>query len=492
MIVLSKSSYLLGIRCPKALYLAKEGVVPRTPETALDKAKQEEGRSVGQLAQKLFPGGLDMRAKAGLDLEEAARATTAAIERGATVLYEAAFIHQGVYAALDILVRDAQGWKVYEVKASTEVKDEHIPDVTLQVHVVQGAGLQVADVSIVTLNGAYEQMGPVNVNALFQVNSVHDQVVTGLADVPQRIAELNQLTNGDQEPAMAIGPQCTDPRDCPFKAYCWKEVPKGSVLELTRGGKKAWGFYHGGLPRMVDLPDDVKLSEAQQRQVAAAKHGTVAIDRLALRAFVAGLKYPLHHFDFETFAPAVPLYDRTRPYQQVPFQYSIHIQDAPGSVPEHREFLADGVGDPREALVKQLLEDIGQQGDILAYHASFERDRLKELARDLPMYAAPLEELITRLKDLETPFTQGWYYVPAMNGRSSIKAVLPALVPALSYKDLTVQEGGTASLLYTQLATGQYTGDVEQLRKDLLAYCGMDTFAMVKVLGVLVKVVPGA
>lgn len=486
---LSKTAYLLGLQCPKALYLAKHGAVPRTPATALDKAKMEEGSAVGLLARQLFRGGTDIRAKAGLDPAQSTAATQAAIEGGATVLYEAAFLYQGLYAALDILVRGKGGWKVYEVKASNEVKDEHIPDATLQVHVVQGAGLPVEDVSIVTLNGPYERMGPVNVNALFRVNPVHEQVAAALPEVPGRIAALQRSMSGEREPAVAIGPQCSVPHACPFKAHCWKDVPKGSVLELARGGKKAWGLYNEGLQRMVDLPVGVELSDPQQRQVAGAKHGTVTLDRPALKAFVAGLKYPLHHFDFETFGPAVPLYDRTRPYQQVPFQYSIHIQDEPGSVPVHREFLADGVGDPREALVRQLLQDISPQGDILAYHASFERDRLKELARDLPKYAAPLEGLIARLKDLEIPFTKGWYYVPAMNGRSSIKAVLPALVPELSYKDLVVQEGGTASLLYTQLATGQYTGDVLKLREDLLAYCEMDTLAMVKVLGVLEWVV---
>ncbi|MEO8733011.1 MAG: DUF2779 domain-containing protein, partial [Flavobacteriales bacterium] len=224
-----------------------------------------------------------------------------------------------------------------------------------------------------------------------------------------------------------------------------------------------------------------------RRQVDGCISGKGTMDRDALRHWLDELRYPLHHFDFETMNPAVPLYDGSRPFQQLPFQYSLHIQDAPCGPVQHREFLGDGSGDPREALVQQLLADIGPTGDILAYYASFEIGRLRELARDLPHHAAAIAKLLPRIKDLIVPFKQGWYYSPAMNGSNSIKAVLPALVqgPELDYHALNIQEGNTASLRYTQLAQGIYPGDAAQLRADLLAYCRLDTLAMVKVLGVL-------
>ena len=204
-----------------------------------------------------------------------------------------------------------------------------------------------------------------------------------------------------------------------------------------------------------------------------------------MRRWLAGLQYPLHHFDFETMNAAVPLYDGTRPFQQLPFQYSLHIQAAPGGPAEHHEFLADGNGDPREALVQQLLADIGPEGDILAYHAPFERRVLGELVRDLPHHAAAIERLLPRIKDLIDPFKNGWYYAPGMNGSNSIKDVLPALVqdPELDYHALNIQEGTAASRCYGELAAGTYTGDVAQLRADLLAYCRLDTLAMLRVLG---------
>lgn len=197
------------------------------------------------------------------------------------------------------------------------------------------------------------------------------------------------------------------------------------------------------------------------------------------------LRYPLHYLDFETFMSAVPLFDGTRPFQQLPFQYSMHVRSAPGTTPVHREFLADGKGDPRAAFVEHLLVDLGPEGDILAYNATFEKMILQQLIRDLPQYATLLHAILGRVKDLHTPFKAGWCVVPAMNGRTSIKVVLPALVPELSYGTLAVQEGDTASRLFLQLVNGRYTGDTTQLRTDLLAYCGMDTWAMVKLHDVL-------
>ena len=188
-------------------------------------------------------------------------------------------------------------------------------------------------------------------------------------------------------------------------------------------------------------------------------------------------------------ADAVPLYDGTHPYQQLPFQYSVHVQHTSGAEPMHFEHLGDGHGDPREALVEQLLQDIGPEGDILAYNAPFERSCLHGLARDLPHHAPALLALAARIKDLQTPFKKGWYYAPAMDGRSSIKVVLPALVPDMSYAGLEVQEGMAASRLFEALLSGAFTGDVEQVRRDLLAYCGMDTLAMAKVLEVLEGVI---
>lgn len=482
--MLSKSAHLKGLQCSKYLHLDRYRTIASTAASTSEHARLEEGLKVGLLARQLFPNGIDIRTSAGNLPEDNARATKAAIESGETVIYEAAFIHQDCYAAVDVLVWETDGWTIYEVKASTQVKDEHIPDLAFQMYIVSGSGLKVNVTNLVTLNGAYERLGDLDLRSLFTVTDMNAEVLAELPLVPLRVKEMGGVLAASNEPEVPIGPHCTKPYECPYMQHCWKSVPSPSVLDLVRGGKKAWALYNKGHVRLEDIPNDAKLSEAQQRQVDAQRSGKAVIDKKKIRDFLASLRYPLHHFDFETFAPAVPLYDRTRPYQQIPFQYSVHVQGTVGAKPLHKEHLANGSNDPRETLVQQLLQAIGPTGSVLVYHAQFERNRLEELARDLPHHAPDLHGIINRLVDLEDPFKQGLYYVRAMNGSSSIKAVLPALVPELSYKEHVIQEGGTASMRFHQLVAGEYTGDIKQLRDDLLAYCGLDTLAMVQLLRV--------
>jgi len=484
--LLSKSTYLRGRQCPKALWLYKHRRELMAPVDAATQAVFDTGTEVGLLAQQLFPGGVDCSPEDPRDFAPAIAATQQAIAEGRTVIYEAAFLHDGVLAALDILVKDAEGWKAYEVKSSTGPKEYQWHDAALQAHVIEGSGILLVDVSIMHLNNSYVRQGPIDVQQLFTITSVKHLVDRERQDVPARIEALKSALQRPGPPEVNIGPHCTSPFDCDFMHHCWAHVPaEGHVFQLTNARGRDWDLYQRGILLLKDIPDGERLTAAQRRQVDGAKLGTHTMDRPALGRWLSELRYPLHHLDFETIMPAVPLFDGTRPFQQLPFQYSLHVQAARGATPVHREFLADGTGDPRAAFVEHLLADIGAEGDILAYNATFEKQRLQELARDLPPYAAALHALIARVKDLRTPFKAGWYVVPAMNGRTSIKVVLPALVPELSYGTLAVQEGGTASRQFLQLVMGRHAGDPAQLREDLLAYCGMDTLAMVKLLGVL-------
>lgn len=484
--LLSKSTYMRGRQCPKALWLYKHRRELMPPVEAARQAVYDTGTEVGVLAQQLFPGGVDCTPATPYDFAPAIAATQQAIASGATVIYEAAFLHEGVLAALDILVKDADGWKAYEVKSSASAKEYQWHDAALQAHVIEGSGLPLVDISIVHLNNGYVRQGPIDVRQLFAITSVKQLVDRERQDVPARIEALKAALQRPEAPAVDIGPHCTAPFDCDFMHHCWAHVPQeGNVFQLTNARGTDWALYRRGILLLKDIPDEERLTAAQRRQVQGAKHGTSTVDRPALGRWLRDLRYPLHHLDFETMMPAVPLFDGTRPFQQLPFQYSLHVQHAPGAEPEHRAFLADALGDPREAFVQHLLADIGPAGDVLAYNAPFEVARLKDLARDRPHHADALLALLPRVKDLHTPFKSGWYVVPGMNGRTSIKVVLPALVPELSYSALAVQEGDTASRLFQQLLQGRYAGDPAQLRTDLLAYCGLDTLAMVKLLGVL-------
>ena len=246
---------------------------------------------------------------------------------------------------------------------------------------------------------------------------------------------------------------------------------------------KAMELYNNGTVKMEHIPDGFSLNKSQRMQVDAIKNKTTFIDEEKIIDFIDSVSFPAYFFDFETLMPAVPFWDKTKPYQQIPFQYSLHYKDNRNSSSEHYEYLATSDGtDPRIALAEQLIKDTKRPGDIWVYNISFERSRLLEMARDLPQFNEYLIAIVNRLRDLMIPFQQKLYYSAKMEGRHSIKKVLPALVPDMNYDDLDIKEGGTASNTFEAMLTGTYNGDIEKTRKALLEYCKLDTYAMVKLL----------
>jgi len=268
--------------------------------------------------------------------------------------------------------------------------------------------------------------------------------------------------------------------------HCWQHIPEYSIFDISNlWTSKKFELYENGILNFeqIDL-DDNSLNGNQLLQVNSELNNTSHIDRESISQFLNELSYPLYFLDFETMGSAVPIYDGSRPYQQVVFQYSLHIQRVKGGELEHLEYLAkdNPAIDPRKGFVGQLIEDCGKAGDILVYNIGFEKGRLNDLIVMYPKYENDINRIIDRLKDLMIPFQKKWYYTPDMKGSYSIKAVLPALVPELSYQELEISEGGTASNTFYKMVTGEFEGDIEQTRRGLLEYCKMDTYAMVKIL----------
>jgi hypothetical protein len=287
----------------------------------------------------------------------------------------------------------------------------------------------------------------------------------------------------DEVPEIEIGGHCSDPYPCDFIGHCWKHVPNYSVFNLTRGGSKAWQLYGEGVLDIKDIPEDFPLSSSQELQVTAEKSGSWYVDNEAISQFVDSLNYPLYFLDFETIMPAVPIFEGTRPYQQVVFQYSLHLQASKLASAVHKEHLADPNDvNLRKNAMLQLIEDCGTMGDVLVYNKAFEASRINELIVAYPRYEARLQNIVDRMVDLAIPFQRKWFYTPEMQGSYSIKKVLPALVPDLSYSNLEIQEGGTASLVFLQMVLTQFDGDEKSTRQALLEYCELDTWAMVKIL----------
>jgi hypothetical protein len=268
--------------------------------------------------------------------------------------------------------------------------------------------------------------------------------------------------------------------------YCWQHVPENSVFDI--GGlkrDKKFDLYTNGIVRMTDVPDEYGLSDRQRLQIEALRSGRSVIDRKAIRNFLKTLSYPRYFFDMETVNPAIPLFNKSRPYQAIPFQFSIHYKKSKRSALTHYEFLAETGKDPRPEFIERFLEYTDAPGDIIVYNKSFEGGRLNELARDYPKYASDIRNRIDRIRDLMDPFRAKAYYTPGMRGSHSIKYVMPELVPDLSYDGLEIGDGGTAMNAYERLISETDPVIIAQTRKALLEYCKLDTLAMVRIVEVL-------
>ena len=481
---LSKSTFMKGCQCPKALYLNKHHRQLKDEVSDAQQSIFDRGTRVGELATQLFPNGKDASPPTPFDYPQSVAMTQQLINDGIPIIYEACFQYDRVLAALDILVYREGQWHAYEVKSSTSVSETYELDAALQYYVITQSGLPLASISIVHLNNQYERKGKLDTSQLFTTTDITTEVLALQQKVQVKIPELKKVLEQSDPPQMDIGKHCNSPYACDFQGHCWAHIPEErSVFALPYARGKDWELYGKGILSLEEVPEDYPLNEKHRQQIDGYRTGEIQLDKMAMGQFLNEVTYPLYFFDFETIQPAVPIWDGSRPYQQVAFQYSLHYQGKKGGALEHVAYLAatDGA-DPRIALMEQLERDANRPGDIWVYNIGFERARLKEMGRDLPQFSAMAEGLAGRLKDLMVPFQKRHYYTPDMDGRYSIKNVLPALVPELTYSALDIQEGGTASRTFLAMIQGHFKGDIETTRKHLLDYCELDTLAMVRIL----------
>jgi hypothetical protein len=461
--ILSKSTFLRGAQCQKSLFLNHNH---RELRDQLDESVQHRmalGLQVGELARDLFPGGELARIETPFAAKVALDRTRALIETGTPVIYEAAVQYNGVLTLLDILLRTDSGWKIYEVKSTTDVKDEHHLDVALQYFVLNGLGMPVEDIYLLHLNRDYVRQGGLNLTSLFTPVSLLEQVQAIQSEIAAMIEISKTTLKRDTVPEIDIGRYCKNPVDCDFIGHCWSHVPEVSVFKVHFLGKKAFDLYAQDVLLIDDIPEDYPLSKRPRFHVEAHKSGETIVDHQAIREFLDGLVYPLHFLDFETFMLPIPPFDGTRPYMQIPYQYSLHIHDKPGGELRHNSFLAEAGADPRLEFTERLLEGTHQSGTIIVYNLGFERARLTDLVQGFPQFADQLLNRIERLVDLMVPFQKRHIYMPDMHGSYSIKAVLPALVQDLSYSGMPIADGTQAMVAYLSLAEEPDPARVESI-----------------------------
>jgi CRISPR/Cas system-associated exonuclease Cas4 (RecB family) len=481
--LLSKSTFMMGQQCSKRLWLYRKRPDLAAELSASQEMVFEKGTDVGKLARELFRGGKDASPIDPFHYPEAIQQTYKWVQAGEAVIYEAAFQSDGVMAALDILVNKKGKWNAYEVKSSVEVKDQHIRDAALQYYVMTNSGLLVNDIYIVHINKEYTRKGALDLKLLFTMVSVRKEVLALQKEIQKQIENYKKILQLTKEPVNDIGPHCSDPYDCEYTDHCWKHIPEVSVFNLTRmRGDKKFELYYKGIIEFHHLPDGFSLTAAQELQVKAHRENYTHIEVKMMKEWLKQLKYPLYFMDFETFTPAAPLYDNTRPYQQIPFQFSVHVQSKPGTELEHYAYLGKPENDPRPEFLKQLIVATKGKGCILVYNKAFEATRLKELQEDFPKYSGEIDKILNRLIDLMEPFQKKWYYTASMNGSYRIKSVLPALVPEMSYDEMEIGEGGTAMAAFEGLLKMTDEAEKKKIRNALLEYCKLDTMAMVKIL----------
>ena len=481
---LSKSSFIKGLQCDKYLYLHKNNYKLKDPLKHSTQAVFDQGNQIGLLARSLFPDGVDCSPSTHFKIIESVKKTMNFIENGENIIYEATFIFNEILAALDILVKDNEGWKAYEVKSSTSIKDTYIKDAAIQYYTIINSGINLVDISIVYVNKKYIYNGYLEKNKFFTIESVKDEVLEYLPSIPNKISKFKNILDLDSTPKIDIGPHCLKPYECDFKGTCWKHVPENSIFNISnlRDDKK-FELYNKGVITLdqIDL-SETKLSDKQIIQVECEIDGKTHINKEKIENFLNNLNYPLYFLDFETINPAIPLFLGTSPYQQVLFQYSLHIQKSENSKPLHKEYLQDPSKESEIELIRKLVNDCEGLGDILVYNISFEKGVINKLIHKFPDYKLQLQSIVDRLKDLMIIFKNKWFYKPEMKGSSSIKDVLTALDPELSYKNINIQDGGMASSIYLSMVNKTFKGDEISMRKNLQEYCWLDTYGMVKII----------
>ena len=478
---LSKSRFIRGLQCHKSLWLYTYHPELQDEVSSSQQAIFDAGTSVGILAQGLYPGGVEIPFD-GLSVPEQLAMTQDELRKGTTTIYEAAFSFDNVFVKVDILCKGSNGWELYEVKGSTGVKEVYLNDVAVQYYVATGSGIEVKKAAVVHIDNSYVRDGEIDVQGLFAIQNVTDNILERQTVVAQELTNLRTMLN-KEVPAIDIGHHCAKPYNCSFHGHCWAHIPSPSVFDFADiGSPDAFALSKKGVINMQDVSRE-SLKWRQKLQFDGTIHKKNTLNYEAIQKFLEPLWYPLAFMDFEaTWMTPVPLFDGSRPFQSVPFQYSLHWLDSPDGGLTHREFLATAEGDPRNEFLTSLLDSVPKNACILTWNKGFEGKVLRALAKQFPEYHDRIQEIADNLVDLMAPFRSKHIYHEHFDGSYSLKAVLPALVPELSHESLAISDGVSAADSWLRMRSTRDLAEQAQIRQNLLEYCSLDTLAMVRIL----------
>jgi predicted RecB family nuclease len=487
---LSKSRFMSGQQCELKLWYDAYRRNLATPPSAQQQALFDTGNAVGQLAQQRWPGGVEVGFKPWERKPAIDQTQKLMADPSVPAIYEAAFLHDGLYVRVDILARTGEGWDLVEVKSSTRPEKEvFLKDLAVQYWVLSNLGIPLREVGVLVLNNQYVyQGGDYDLESLFRFHDATEYCQENSDWVGTDVQRLHAVLAQSEPPSIEVGDHCFSPYDCSYYGHCSAdlEVLEHPITELYRLSQtRRDELRASGIETIPEIPEDFPLTETQTR-IRKVVRTASPWRSPELTGLLEGVEWPLYFLDFEAFSPALPRYVGTRPYQAIPFQYSLHVQNKGGGDLEHHEFLHTQPTDPRPCLIDQLLDQIGSQGSIVVY-SSYERRVINDLAAAYPQRAEALGRVRDRLWDL-LPIVQDHYYHPDFNGSFSIKSVLPALIDAAGWSELEIGDGMSAVIKYEQALQEPDEAIRNRIFDELRDYCRQDTLAMVELREVLLEI----
>ncbi len=492
---ISKTDYMAYLKHPALGWMrvnAPEMIPPVSPGL---QAIFDTGHEFEHYAENLpqFIGGVSLGFNTPEEYENLPKKTLETIKNGSKTIFQGRFEYKDLSFICDILqVINERTVDLYEIKSSTKAKPEHIDDLAFQTVVLEGLNFVVRNIGVIHVNNSYEKHGPVLPEDITKTTMVTEEVKAKIPQTKNNIAHFlmvaRSATPPDTNPIYASNSGFSEYLDVYKFNY---SVPENSVLNLTSlNAKQLKQLQDSGLEYIDDIPDYIRLSNKQKNQVITTKNKEPLVNKKALEQFLQQLEYPLYFLDYETLGSLAPYFDGLKPYQQLPFQYSLHVLENPGAELVHKEYLHKTDESPTAELTKNLLADIGENGTILVWNSSFEKNCNNLLGKIAREHKDKLKAVNNRIVDLMIPFSNQWFVDYRFKGSASIKNVLPVMAPELSYKNLDIQEGGTAQRLWMEaVLEKKHEANKQKILDDLVLYCGLDTLAMVEIYKKLLQII---
>lgn len=453
--VLSKSTYIRSLQCQKSLYLYKNYYKERDPVSVNQQLLFNRGHKVGELAHKLFPGGIDVSPSNHFKWAKAAKDTLILIGRGQEIIYEAAFIYEGVLVAVDLLVKSDSGWNAFEVKSNLEVKEVHIRDAAIQYYVITNSGIELNDFSIVHINRNFVKKGEIDARDFFSIKSVLSDCKKEQSSVIKNLKNAKQTLALKETPKVDIGKHCHQPYLCDFYGTCWKSIKGPNIFDLEGIDLETkFNWYNDGIISFDEIMHHQKISKLQRSQILSISKNSAIIDNNKLANYFTSLTYPIHFIDFKSIQAAIPTFEGSAPFQKILFAHSILTKDNYDTSLRHKYFCAEQAYNPSPHLLSNLLDNVQPLGDIFI---SNKNETLKLLQKqfDSKIHSAKIfDSFMERSKEFYTPFIQAYYYHRSLKSNSSLNEIHAVLINKTN-SDLNI-------FLTEQQATGEYENLVYQ------------------------------